>query len=179
MFILTESLLLFVISNAWGLNTFEPAGWENISLKIYTVPSQIIPSIDNNCSNHIKWVTAKFCTCHDSTAVVACAKFCCDNIPPLLNGRKWVLGIFQVGRSQPFLKRSPDVCQWMGSLYLIYKHQALSGPWAKMDTRIWMIHTGRFLTHWHLNKIYNWKKISIVTYASSTLVILSTFRLGN
>ena len=30
------------------------------------------------------WITTKFCTCHDSCAVVACAKFCNDHIHTIL-----------------------------------------------------------------------------------------------
>ena len=44
-----------------------------------------------------QWVTTKFCTCHDSPAVGARAKFCCDHITRILNIPKSALYLtFQV-----------------------------------------------------------------------------------
>ena len=152
--ILTELLLLFVTSNAWGLNTFEPAGWENISLKIYTVPSQIIPSIDRQLLQSYQMSHSKILHMPRQHCCRGMRKIMLWHYSSFIEYKKMSLGDILSWEIPPFLKRSPDICQWMGSLYLIYKHQALSGPWAKMDTRIWMIHTGRFLTHWGLDKIY-------------------------
>ena len=43
-------------------------------------------------SSYIDVITTEFCTCHDSNAVMACAKFYCDGIPGNFYTRKLICG---------------------------------------------------------------------------------------
>ena len=54
-------------------------------LKFHTNPNLCICNSSDS-------VTTTFCTCHDSTAVVACAKFCCD-----LFSQFWVMANQNLG----------------------------------------------------------------------------------
>ena len=50
-----------------------------------------------NDSNQSCWSTTKFCSCHDSTAVVACAKFYCEYTSGIVSIGQYLLWNFKFG----------------------------------------------------------------------------------
>ena len=83
--------------------------------------SNIITNL--HCCNSIIdcQITTNFCTCHDSTAVVACAKFCSDIFPSIKMTAKWNLDGIWILVEKSLVQQSPEVmvcvpvaayCQW-------------------------------------------------------------------
>ena len=87
-------------------------------------------------------VTMKFCTCHDSTAVMACAKFCSDIIPSsgvtLKSTFHWIWITLEKSHSWygPLVIISPDVHHTIGSflssLWVDFSNLCFSFSWNEM-----------------------------------------------
>ena len=73
--------------------------------------------IDCYCcvSISLDFITTKFCTCHDSISVVACAKFCSDNIDIIWMRWKW-------NWSQIWIKSGKLAVKWCPILDEISMH---------------------------------------------------------
>ena len=56
-------------------------------LSLTSFPSQL--KFDEHCNSIPYDITAKFCTCHDSSAVLSCAKFCSDYFNRIWMRTKW------------------------------------------------------------------------------------------
>ena len=84
------------------------------SILLMIFPSQF--KFDGNLicsySNSDKVFIAKFCTCHDSCAVVACAKICCD-----LSTKNWIIAKWSFHQTSITSKISTVKCAAMPSLF--------------------------------------------------------------
>ena len=57
----------------------------NVSLNIHASRQSVISQLSMNCYSNKSWyITTKFCTCHDSTAVLVCAELGCGHISGFL-----------------------------------------------------------------------------------------------
>ena len=84
------------------------------SILLMIFPSQF--KFDGNLicsySNSDKVFIAKFCTCHDSCAVVECAKICCD-----LSTKNWIIAKWSFHQTCITSKISTVKCAAMPSLF--------------------------------------------------------------
>ena len=78
-----------------------------VSLTVFTRNSNSMETSPwhNSVAGH--QIATNFCTCHDSTAVVPCAKFCSDHCIRIEVRVKWNFHRIWIAMEKPLVKRAP------------------------------------------------------------------------
>ena len=91
---------------------------------------EISLSSDSITDDHI---TTKFGTCHDSPAVVPCAKFCSDHFISIGMRAKWNFHHIWIVMEKLLVKWSPDkICTWVCCVLVCFV------VWIVLDGYVWL-----------------------------------------
>ena len=148
------------------------ATWERIALWVWDIPEYCVVSLgpvsltffqsqfkfDGSFVSLSPVIARKFCTWHDSCAVVACAKICCDLVAS--NGIMARLSFHRIwiADKNPLVKRSPDLVELV--LNRLNERAIRDCMFAKIWCQLWHAYI-RLWRNWchRQNNLWIWHKL--------------------